>query len=110
MPENKGQNIHYLVSQAKVDGKNRAILFTVHDVPQKSLGYSKRAYVIGMSIIQSKKQSGPTDHVGSKAQTMDLTLETAPNVFISDILKTVNTERIRFVDKKKISGRPMQIA
>ena len=109
LPENKGQNIHYLVSPAKENGSNKAILFTLHDVPQKSLGYNEHVYTVGMSFIAEQKQNGgPQDHVGSEAQTMDLTAETTSDVTITDVLRSVNTDRIRLVGRKVFAGSFMR--
>ena len=102
--------VHYLVADTVVDGKNNAVIFAVHDPLQNNAGYEERTYIVEMVTIQEQKEGAPGDHGESEDSNMDLTRQTPSTVTINDVLKNVNTDRLRFFDKESLNSNLVHLS
>lgn len=99
-------NIHYLVSPLYIDGQDRLAIFAVHDSLPENKEFSERAYVVEL-VLMNKKDGALENHSAQDelGNAVNLPQETPSKVNIADILRTVNTDRLRFFKKEALANK-----
>lgn len=102
--------VHYFVSVVNDNTENKTVLFAVHDPVSKDQAnkFDAHVYVAEIKIIDNKKGAVSSLPAGINQTTQALRHAAPIKVSISDVLNSVNNDRIRSFDKHALAGKTLQ--